>query len=519
VAGTIAMGRVSLNNSIITSGVAPASKIVSMKIASKQSYSVPASSSNPCGSGVSSCTILYLADVYSALDYTITLAQSHSKIAAVNMSLGAGAYSTVSDCQADFAATYATFKTATTKLKSLGIATVIANGNNGSGKNQGKIAFPACVEGAIAVGSTSVDGTHMAYYSQNGSLTTLLAPGGDGTDGLFGWMWLPENGVPNSFIGTQGTSFASPVVAGAYAVLRSKWPGMSVNEMTNLLVTTGTSFTDSRDGYGGLQKPLINISAALAKTVDSFSSSVHGVDGANIKLSRQASIRTIMNDLSTPYDFAFKNGSGEVVYQSDFTPYATSASLSHAGEVVGDDWTVETLSYPINSFSAESYDLAYQTSSSGDGSVDVIAEIERSIGMNVDVDTINLNLSPAVSGSGTNSKVEVLVETNSTGGYTLSLSTPQPSLVCQSDNSATIGALISPGNLVDDRWGFGLGTVSSAPSSWRGASVQPFIIDSYDSVTTSTPRYSYIYVGIKVSYATRACDDYQTSIILTALAQ
>ncbi|MDR2337012.1 MAG: S8/S53 family peptidase [Candidatus Nomurabacteria bacterium] len=510
VAGAIAMGKVTLANSVVTSGVAPASKIIAMKIASEQSYITPSSSSNPCEVDVTSCIILYLSDIYSALDYTITLAQSRDKIAAVNMSLGTGAYATVSACQSTFWATYGTFKTAVDKLKALGIATVVANGNAGNGENQGKIAFPACVEGVVAVGSTSVDGSHMAYYSQNGALTTLLAPGGDGTDGTFGWMWLPKNGTQNIYTGSQGTSFASPVTAGAYAILRSKYPNMSVDKITDLLTTTGTLLADSRSGYDGLQKPLINVSAALAENIDDFSSEIYDITENHIELGAPVSVRTIMHILDTPFGFNFKNGNHETVYQSGATPYATANSLSNASELVENNWTVETLSYPIDTFSPEVYVLEVQASPDGDGNIDVSVEAKGVISVSVDKDELGITSSPNAS---SNDRVAVTVSTNIANGYTLSLSTSQPSLVCQSNTSATIGALGSAGNLVNDKWGVGLGSISAVPSSWRGLSVLPYVIDSHSSSATS--RTSYIYAGVKISYSTQPCDDYQTQIILT----
>ncbi|MDR2063995.1 MAG: S8/S53 family peptidase [Candidatus Nomurabacteria bacterium] len=513
VAGAVAMGWTSLSNSVITSGVAPASKIIAMKIASKQSYITLNSANNPCGVGVASCTLLYLSDVYAALDYTITLTKTRDKIVAVNMSLGTGAYRTNTTCRNAFSTTYDTFKTAVDQLKARGVATVVATGNNGDGKNQGNVGFPACVEGVISVGATSIDGSHLAYYSQNGSLTTLLAPGGDYHDGsTFGYMWLPLNGNPNSYTGTQGTSFASPTVAGAYAVLRSKYPNISVDEMTALLIDTSTQVTDTRSGYNNLKKPLINISAALYQNVDTVSSGMYNINGENIQIGNQTTIREVVNGLDTPFGLVFKNPNHETVYQSGATPYATAASLSSAGDTVDDGWTVETLSFPIDTFSPETYTLETQDLPD-DGVVHISTEVEEIITVDVDKYELSINLLPA-STSG-NDRVQVTVNTNSLDGYTLNVSSPQPSLVCQSDSASMIAPLGSVGNLVNDRWGIGLGTISSAPTSWRGIGVTPYVIDSRDSVT-ATPQVSYIYAGLQVSYATKPCDAYQTQITITA---
>jgi hypothetical protein len=358
VAGATAMGRVSLGNNVITAGSAPDAKIIARKIASKQSYITPSSTSNPCGVGVASCTVLYLSDVYSALDYSITLSQTRDKIAAVNMSLGAGAFNSIASCRASFSSTYDSFKSAINALKAKGIATVVATGNDGDGANQGKIGFPACVEGAVAVSSASVDGSHLAYYAQNGSLTTILAPGGDYNDGIFGAMWLPVNGNPNSFSGVQGTSFAAPTAAGAYAVLRSKWPNMSVDDMTQLLTSTGTPLTDSRSGYGGLTKPLINLTAALSSSVASLTSGVYTVGASDIQIDDDPTVQSLMNNLSTPYGFIIRDNQNAAVYTSSPTPYATQQTLTSALDAIGNGWTVATMSYPLDTYTPKIYTLA-----------------------------------------------------------------------------------------------------------------------------------------------------------------
>jgi hypothetical protein len=364
VAGATAMGRVYLGNDVITAGAATAAKIIAVKIASKQSYITPASTSNPCGTGVSSCTLLNLSDIYSAMDHSITLSQTRDKIVAVNMSLGAGAYNTVSSCRATFTTTYDVFKEAVDTLKEKGIATVVATGNDGDGANQGKIAFPACVDGVVAVGAVSVDGTAVASYSQNGSLTTLLAPGGDYNTSAFGYglMWLPANGNPDSFSGTQGTSFAAPTVAGAYAVLRSKWPNMSVDNMTQLLTSTGTPITDSRSGYNSLTKPMINLATALSTNLPGFSSSAYAIDGLNIQVDSSSAIQTLINNMSTPYGYVVRNNSNAPVYASGPTPYATWQTLPAATAPVGNGWTIATQSYPLDTYTPQVYTLIVASS-------------------------------------------------------------------------------------------------------------------------------------------------------------
>jgi len=203
-------------------------------------------------------------------------------IVAVNLSIGGGAFSTVVDCQGDSA--YSVFRNSFSDVRALNIAPIVATGNSGATPgNEDKIGFPACVSGAVAVGATNIVGSAVSSYSNNGSLTTLLAPGGD-YDGVNAdtLMWLPENEGINTFTPTQGTSFAAPMTSGSYAVLREKHPNATVSQLTSLLQSSGTAVTEIRAGYSTFDKPLISLGNALSSstlpTIDSFTGPVGTVN-------------------------------------------------------------------------------------------------------------------------------------------------------------------------------------------------------------------------------------------------
>lgn len=68
----------------------------------------------------------------------------------------------------------------------------------------------------------------------------------------------------NNGIGTyRGTSFSSPQVAGAFAVLRQKWPNKSVNELTALLQQTGVRVKDTRTNNVGIITPRMVVGEAI----------------------------------------------------------------------------------------------------------------------------------------------------------------------------------------------------------------------------------------------------------------
>jgi hypothetical protein len=211
---------------------------------------------------------------------------------------------------------------------------------------QNKIASPACAQGAISVSATNVTGTQIASYANNGPLVSLLAPGGDydGTnnDSL---LWYPENGA-SGLKGVQGTSFAAPIVAGAYAVLREKHPSATVDQLTALLQSSGTNVTDTRSGYTVGAKKLIDISKALTQspypTINSFT-------GPSTAINEGVGIALVAN-VSNAVSCSINNGIGNVAINAGVinmtVPGADSYEL-YCENAYGDS-VVSTLEFTIN---------------------------------------------------------------------------------------------------------------------------------------------------------------------------
>ncbi|GAB4294579.1 MAG: hypothetical protein Fur0034_02480 [Desulfuromonadia bacterium] len=205
----------------IVLGVAPETKIVSIDVFSG-GYA-------------------YDSDILEGLDWVMDNRESYG-IAAVNMSLGDGAYYT-SPCPTD------PISPAVTTLKEAGVVTVIAAGNDAyvSGAFHPGISSPACVPDAVSVGAiydssvgsvnagictdTTTQAGKVACFSQAAPLLSLTAPG----------VFITAAGSTYS-----GTSQATPHVAGAVALLRSAHPLLSASRTVEALTTNVPTVTDKR---------------------------------------------------------------------------------------------------------------------------------------------------------------------------------------------------------------------------------------------------------------------------------
>ena len=235
-------------NAIGFSGVAKDANIIAIQVFSKFPGSYVA-----CG-GVN-CALSYTSDQILGLQRVYDLRANYA-IAAVNMSLGGGQYSSAQQalCDSDTAATKAAIDT----LRGVGIATVISSGNNGFKDAMGS---PACISSAVSVGSVT-DGTFsdtqtstpdvVATYSNATTYLKLLAPGSTI------YSSIPGGG----YVNLTGTSMAAPHVAGAWAVLKSKFPNGTVTQVLNTLVATGKPIRDWRGN--NLTKPRIRLDQAVA---------------------------------------------------------------------------------------------------------------------------------------------------------------------------------------------------------------------------------------------------------------
>jgi hypothetical protein len=119
------------------------------------------------------------------------------------------------------------------------------------------------------------------------------------------------------------------------------------------------------------------------------------------------------------------------------------------------------------------------------------------------------------------------VQTSNPTGYSLSMVADGSALVCTTSVTATIPSVAQNGILDDGTWGYGLGTYNDSEDIWTkpgNNSWKRIPLNDTEGLLSNraTPSAaegdSYaIYFGVKPSYQTPACPDYQQHITITAV--
>ncbi|MDM8568464.1 S8 family serine peptidase [Thiotrichales bacterium HSG1] len=212
----------------VLTAVAPDVSLIPVQVYSQFEWQNCNGSPAPCGRSFQS-------DQVRALEYLLKLKQDGVDISAVNLSLNGGVKQAGS-CDDD------SRKESVDNLLSVGVVTIASAGNQGFADG---VQAPACISSVVAVGATDVSGG-IAEFSNRGGELDLLAPGVMSVDG--------ED--------LQGTSYAAPMVAGSYALVRAARPDADVAEVMGLLKDSGQDV----DG----KQWIANLNAIVGRSCSSF---------------------------------------------------------------------------------------------------------------------------------------------------------------------------------------------------------------------------------------------------------
>ena len=210
VAGVIAAKPYTVGG-ITYQGVAPDTKLVALRVGTESNISND--------------------NIEKALQWIVTNYRTYG-ISIVNLSLGSGNYTdpeSIPQLSDEFR-----------KLRDMGIFVIAASGNsndqNSGPISQDGIAYPAADPNVFAIGAVDASDV-ISTWTQRGDELDLLAPGVN--------IVMPKMG--GGTVTEDGTSFASPYVAGAAALIRQMDGALAPGDVGSILMASGKN---NRDGSG-----------------------------------------------------------------------------------------------------------------------------------------------------------------------------------------------------------------------------------------------------------------------------
>lgn len=276
----------SLGNGLGGSGVAPGAKILPLNVCKP---------SNP-GSPVVSYMVKAIQYAAGAIDGESSTYYGERRADIINMSIGSNTYN-------------AAMKAAVDAAYAQGVTIVAAMGNDGTNL----VKFPASYDHVIGVCATRKDNT-LAYFSDYGSWADISAPGA----GIYSTIWNSTY----SYGSKDGTSMASPIVAGACALYMSYAGHVSPDAMEKVLKSTATKTSQAGTGAG-----VVNVAKMLGKTPSSDKPSSANLKVKTIALDKTSlALNSPAAGISEAADLGINrllNTDGEDMIKKDYLKYTS----------------------------------------------------------------------------------------------------------------------------------------------------------------------------------------------------
>jgi serine protease len=237
-----------------------------------------------------------------------------------------------------------------TQLHDNGVIVIAAAGNESSSSP----IYPAAYNDVISVSAVDLAGK-LAPYSNFGDSIDVAAPGGDASidlngdgysDGVLSTLFDDVNGI-DSFVFLEGTSMATPHVAGISALMKSVYPDLTASQFHSSLQSgylsndIGTTGKDNLYGFGlidalkSVQQAQLLSDGLVTGTIAATPSRVdfgNNLTSRSLTLSKVgeappnvASITNTMSWLSIDASGSDINGVGEYILQANRNGLADAA--------------------------------------------------------------------------------------------------------------------------------------------------------------------------------------------------
>ena len=198
-----------------------------------------------------------------------------------------------------------------------GVTLVAATGNAG----ERSILYPAAYPEVIAVGATNAK-SERASYSNYGPQSEMMAPGGEGRFSVVSTRWSESH---DAYGGMQGTSMATPHVAGVVALMKSANPELAPAVIRHLLQATardiGDLGWDERTGFGIVDAAAAVRAAQVFGSTDTLTFRLHLLD--------EHGDWQVIADAT--------NADGLLHHQADFGTYRVEAGIDADGDgIIGE---------------------------------------------------------------------------------------------------------------------------------------------------------------------------------------